>query len=83
MVISPECPCYNLIILSVQAEVKGQTITWITPHPLQQVVPDTVDITTMLNFRQFYEVCFIFKLCLFFYFINICYVTVNKLYACV
>ncbi|KAI9075541.1 hypothetical protein K1719_042447 [Acacia pycnantha] len=38
-----------------QAQVEGQTITWITPHPLQQVVPDTVDITTMLNFSQFYE----------------------------
>ncbi|KAF7819534.1 pescadillo-like protein [Senna tora] len=38
-----------------QAEIEGQTITWMTPHPLQQVVPDDVDITTMLNFLQFYE----------------------------
>ncbi|CAJ1783717.1 unnamed protein product [Sphenostylis stenocarpa] len=38
-----------------QAEVEGQTITWLTPHSLQQVVSDDVDITTMLNFLQLYE----------------------------
>ena len=40
-----------------QAEVEGQTITWVTPHPLQQVVPDDVDIPTMLTFLHLYEVC--------------------------
>ncbi|TKY63217.1 Pescadillo-like protein [Spatholobus suberectus] len=38
-----------------QAEFEGQTITWLTPHSLQQVVSDDVDITTMLNFLQLYE----------------------------
>ncbi|XP_004509849.1 pescadillo homolog [Cicer arietinum] len=38
-----------------QAEVEGQTITWLTPHSLQQVVSDDVDIPTMLNFLQLYE----------------------------
>ncbi|XP_020203485.1 pescadillo homolog [Cajanus cajan] len=38
-----------------QAEVEGQTITWLTPHSLQQVVSDDVDIITMLNFLQLYE----------------------------
>lgn len=38
-----------------QAEVEGQTITWLTPHSLQQVVTDDVDITTMLNFLQLYQ----------------------------
>lgn len=38
-----------------QAEVEGQTITWLTPHLLQQVVSDDVDMPTMLNFLQFYK----------------------------
>ncbi|XP_047168801.1 pescadillo homolog [Vigna umbellata] len=38
-----------------QAEVEGQMITWLTPHSLQQVVSDDVDIVTMLNFLQLYE----------------------------
>ncbi|XP_061358803.1 pescadillo homolog [Gastrolobium bilobum] len=38
-----------------QAEIEGQTITWLTPHSLQQVVSDDVDIATMLNFLQLYE----------------------------
>ncbi|CAK8568686.1 unnamed protein product [Lathyrus sativus] len=44
-----------------QAEVEGQRITWLTPHSLQQVVSNDVDIPTMLNFLQIYEplLCFI------------------------
>ncbi|ESW15415.1 hypothetical protein PHAVU_007G070900 [Phaseolus vulgaris] len=38
-----------------QAEVEGQMITWLTPHSLQQVVTDDVDVVTMLNFLQLYE----------------------------
>ncbi|MCH82000.1 pescadillo-like protein [Trifolium medium] len=38
-----------------QAEVEGQTITWLTPHLQQQVVSDDVDIPTVLNFLQLYE----------------------------
>ncbi|XP_057507101.1 pescadillo homolog [Actinidia eriantha] len=38
-----------------QAEVEGQKITWLTPHALQQVVPDAVDYKIMLTFLEFYE----------------------------
>ncbi|XP_020103661.1 pescadillo homolog [Ananas comosus] len=38
-----------------QAEVEGQKITWLTPHPLQQVLPDDVDFRVMLTFLEFYE----------------------------
>lgn len=39
-----------------QAEVDGQKITWLTPHALQQVLPDDVDYSVMLTFLEFYEV---------------------------
>ncbi|XP_030544711.1 pescadillo homolog [Rhodamnia argentea] len=38
-----------------QAEVEGQKITWLTPHALQQVLPDDVDYNVMLTFLEFYE----------------------------
>ncbi|XP_052197651.1 pescadillo homolog [Diospyros lotus] len=38
-----------------QAEVEGQKITWLTPHALQQVVPEDVDYNVMLTFLEFYE----------------------------
>ncbi|KAI8000977.1 hypothetical protein LOK49_LG09G00440 [Camellia lanceoleosa] len=38
-----------------QAEVEGQKITWLTPHALQQVLPDVVDYNIMLTFLEFYE----------------------------
>ncbi|PKA61463.1 Pescadillo like [Apostasia shenzhenica] len=38
-----------------QAEVEGQKITWLTPHALQQVLTDDVDINIMLTFLEFYE----------------------------
>lgn len=53
------CMFYVLIMLFVQAVVEGQTITWLTPHSLQQVVSNDVDIPTMLNFLQIYEVSLI------------------------
>ncbi|KAG8368155.1 hypothetical protein BUALT_Bualt15G0015600 [Buddleja alternifolia] len=37
-----------------QAEVDGQTVTWLTPHALQQVLPE-VDYRVMLTFLEFYE----------------------------
>ncbi|XP_051137124.1 pescadillo homolog [Andrographis paniculata] len=37
-----------------QAEVEGQTITWLTPHALQQVLPE-VDYRILLTFLEFYE----------------------------
>jgi len=57
----------GLILLFVQAEVEGQMITWLTPHSLQQVVSDDVDIVTMLNFLQLYEVSYIFLFTYFFF----------------
>lgn len=59
--------CFGFICLSclsVQAEVQGQKITWLTPHALQQVFPDDIDYTVMLTYLEFNEVssydCFIF-----------------------
>jgi len=69
-------------LLFVQAEVEGQPITWLTPHSLQQVVSDDVDITTMLNFLQLYEVSFIFMLYLMFSFcqyVNIIVIPINRI----
>lgn len=54
-------------MLFVQAEVEGQMITWLTPHSLQQVVSDDVDIVTMLNFLQLYEVGYIYSCLLIFF----------------
>ncbi|GLJ44207.1 hypothetical protein SUGI_0922970 [Cryptomeria japonica] len=38
-----------------QAEVEGQTVTWLTPHVLHQVLPSDVDFRVMLTFVEFYE----------------------------
>ncbi|KAE9620130.1 putative BRCT domain-containing protein [Lupinus albus] len=38
-----------------QASIEGQALTWLTPHSLQQVVSEEVDLPTMLNFLQLYE----------------------------
>ena len=46
----------RLCCLYVQAEVKGQLVTWLTPHPLQQVLTEDIDFNIMLNFLEFYEV---------------------------
>jgi pescadillo protein len=37
-----------------QAEVMGQTVTWLQPHALQQVLPDDVDVRVLLTFEEFY-----------------------------
>ena len=39
-----------------QAEVCGQTVTWITPHALSQHLPEDVDYRVMVTFLEFYEV---------------------------
>lgn len=46
---------YHSCCLSLQAEVEGQKITWLTPHALQQVLPE-VDYRVLLTFLEFYEV---------------------------
>ncbi|KAB1209128.1 hypothetical protein CJ030_MR6G015554 [Morella rubra] len=39
-----------------KAEVEGQKVTWLTPHALQQVLPDDdVDFNVMLTFVEVYE----------------------------
>ncbi|KAM3301426.1 pescadillo [Capsicum chacoense] len=43
-----------------QAEIDGQKITWLTPHALQQVLPDDVDYNIMLTFLEFYEMLLAF-----------------------
>ncbi|KAK6136672.1 hypothetical protein DH2020_029579 [Rehmannia glutinosa] len=40
--------------LQFAAEVEGQKITWLTPHALQQVLPE-VDYRILLTFLEFYE----------------------------
>lgn len=40
-----------------QAEVEGQKVTWLTPHALQQVLPE-VDYRVLLTFLEFYEVSY-------------------------
>ncbi|KNC86728.1 hypothetical protein SARC_01148 [Sphaeroforma arctica JP610] len=37
-----------------QAEIMGQTITWIAPYNFNQKVPDDVDFRVMLTFLEFY-----------------------------
>ncbi|XP_062016516.1 pescadillo homolog [Rosa rugosa] len=56
-----------------QAEVKGQLITWLTPHPLQQVLTDDVDFNIMLNFLEFYEALLAFVNCHLYRSINVKY----------
>ncbi|XP_062018370.1 pescadillo homolog [Rosa rugosa] len=44
-------------------EIKGKLITWLTPHPLQQVLIDDIDFNIMLNFLEFYEALLVFVKC--------------------
>lgn len=37
-----------------QAEIKGQTVTWIVPYQFVQTVPTDVDFRVMLTFLEFY-----------------------------
>ncbi|KAG1679475.1 hypothetical protein FOA52_011074 [Chlamydomonas sp. UWO 241] len=38
-----------------QAEILGQTVTWLVPHQLAQVLPTDVDYRVMLTFLEFYN----------------------------
>jgi len=38
-----------------QAEIKGQTITWLVPYQFAQAVPTDVDFRVMLTFLEFYR----------------------------
>ncbi|KAL5477327.1 hypothetical protein EMCRGX_G024116 [Ephydatia muelleri] len=37
-----------------QAEIEGQTVTWIVPHHFKQTIPSSVDLRVMLTFIEFY-----------------------------
>jgi len=39
-----------------QAEVMGESITWLAPHQFTQQVPKEVDLRVMITFLDFYEV---------------------------
>lgn len=39
-----------------QAQVMGEQVTWIAPHPFTQGIPFTVDFRVMITFLDFYEV---------------------------
>lgn len=41
--------------LPPQAEVLGQSVTWLVPHALAQVLPPDVDYKVMLTFLEFYQ----------------------------
>jgi len=52
--------CLKKTFLSIkgiyyQAEVMGQSITWVAPYKFKQVVPTDVDMRVMLTFLEFYE----------------------------
>ncbi|GAA5800642.1 Pescadillo N-terminus-domain-containing protein [Helicostylum pulchrum] len=38
-----------------QAEIKGQTITWVVPYQFSQDIPTDVDFRVMLTFLEFYR----------------------------
>lgn len=38
-----------------QAEIAGQSVTWLTPHTLSQVLPADVDYKVMVTFLEFYN----------------------------
>jgi pescadillo protein len=38
-----------------QAEIKGQTITWVVPYQFSQNIPTDVDFRVMLTFLEFYR----------------------------
>lgn len=38
-----------------QAEIMGQPITWVTPHPFSTAIPTDVDFRVMLTFLEFYQ----------------------------
>lgn len=52
--------CLKKVFLSIkgiyyQAEIMGETLTWITPYKFYQEIPRFVDISVLLNFFEFYE----------------------------
>ena len=52
--------CMQKVFLSIkgiyyQAEIKGQTVTWIAPYSFSQNVPTDVDFKVMATFLEFYE----------------------------
>lgn len=51
--------CLKKVFVSIkgfyyQAELQGQTVTWIVPHQFTQQLPEDVDFRIMLTFIEFY-----------------------------
>jgi pescadillo len=46
----------------LQAEVRGQAVTWLVPHSVAQVLPRDVDFRVMLTFLEFYHTLLSFAL---------------------
>jgi pescadillo protein len=42
-------------VFCLQAEIMGQTVTWIAPYSFNQKVPSDVDFRVMLTFLEFYS----------------------------
>lgn len=38
-----------------QADIKGQTVTWMVPHQVSQVLPPDVDFKVMMTFLEFHQ----------------------------
>ncbi|KAI8976015.1 Pescadillo N-terminus-domain-containing protein [Pilobolus umbonatus] len=52
--------CLRRVFFSIkgiyyQAEIKGQTITWVVPYQFSQTIPTDVDFRVMLTFLDFYR----------------------------
>lgn len=45
-----------------QAEIMGETISWLVPHAFTQHIPQAVDFRVMVTFMEFYEIFFKFVL---------------------
>ncbi|PWA93375.1 pescadillo-related protein [Artemisia annua] len=48
--------CAGLLINLCSGEVDSLQVTWLTPHALQQVMPQDVDLNIMVTLLEFYEI---------------------------
>ncbi|WCJ40902.1 pescadillo-related [Euphorbia peplus] len=56
-----------------KAEVEGQTITWLTPRAMQQVMPEDVNYSVMLTFVELYRNLLGFVNCRLYHTLNLEY----------
>jgi hypothetical protein len=62
VVITLPCQQQGSCVRVLQAEVRGQTVTWLVPHSVAQVLPKDVDFRVMLTFLDFYHTLLQFAL---------------------